>query len=158
MAPRLSVSQILASGNAALAAGVAAEARHRGRVRVLLEESRVLRAHLAQAPGDDLRTSIEGMLRRADEALDRHRRQNLTIARLRDLLRRAKRREDEPGAEIELPPSLFEVLSPFVDHDHMPDCRSAEAHLRRAVRSGTIGREGIAGHLAALCATPDRGF
>jgi hypothetical protein len=96
MPNRMKVSQILEAGKVALAAGIAAEARHREQVRVVLAEARFLRTHLPQAPRDELRTSIEVMLRRVDQARESHRRQNWTIARLQELLHRAGRCRTHP--------------------------------------------------------------
>lgn len=158
MPNRLKVSEILEAGKVALAAGISAEIRHREQVRVVLAEARYLRTHLPRAPRDELRTSIEVMLRRVDQARESHRRQNWTIARLQELLHRAGRYRNHPEAELDVAPNLFEVLSPFMEHGHMSDCRNAEEHLRRAARSRTITRERIVGHLAALCAMPNRGF
>jgi hypothetical protein len=158
MPARLKVSDILKAGEVALAAVVTAEARHREQVRVVLAEARFLRTHLPQAPRDELRTSIEMMLRRVDHARESHRRQNWTIARLQELLQRAERCRNQLDAELDVVPNLFEVLSPFVERGHMSDCTAAEEHLRRAARSRTITRERVVGHLAALCAMPNRGF
>jgi len=158
MPARLKVSHILESGRIALSSGVAAEARHREQVRVVLAEARLLRTHLTQAPRDELRASIELMLRRVDQAGESHRRQNWTIARLQDLLKRAGRYRNEPDKELDVAPNLFEILSPFVERDEASDCRIAEEHLRRAARSRTITREKIVRHLAALCTMPTRGF
>jgi hypothetical protein len=159
MPARLKVSQILEAGEVALAASIAAEARHREQVRVVLAEARQLRTHLPrQGVREELRTSVEVMLRRLDRARENHRRQNWTIARLRELLNRAGRCRNRPDADLEMAPNLFEVLSPFVERGQMADCRSAEDHLRRAARSRTISKERIFGHLAALCAMPERGF
>jgi hypothetical protein len=158
MPNRLKVSQILEAGKVALAAGIAAEVRHREQVRVVLAEARFLRTHLPQAPRDELRTSIEVMLRRVDQVRESHRRQNRTIARLQELLHRAGRCRNHPDIELDVAPNLFEVLSPFIVHGQISDCKNAEENLRRAARSRTITREGIVGHLAALCAMPNRGF
>jgi DNA-binding response OmpR family regulator len=158
MPMKLTVSQVLQSGELAVAAGIVAEARHREKVRKLLAESRYLRTHFPTAHGEELRASIEVMLRRVDQAGETHRRHNATIARLQDLLRRARRHREQPDRELDVAPNLFEVLSPFLEPGHVSDCRSAEEHLRRAVRSRTITRDGIVGHLKALCATPCRGF
>jgi hypothetical protein len=155
MPNRLKVSQILEAGEVALAAGIAAEVRHREQVRVVLAEARYLRTHLPQAPRDELRTSIEVMLRRVDRARESHRRQNWTIARLQELLHRAGRCRNHPDMELDVAPNIFQVLSPFIQHVHISDCSNAEEHLRRAARSQTLTREGVVGHLAALCAMPN---
>jgi hypothetical protein len=158
MPARLTVSDILEAGEVALAAVVTAEARHREQVRLVLAEARFLRTCLPQAPRDELRTSIEMMLRRVDQARESHRRQNWTIARLQELLQRAARCRSQLDMELDVAPNLFEVLSPFVEPSHMSDFTTSEAHLRRAARSRTITRERVVGHLAALCAKPNRGF
>jgi hypothetical protein len=156
MVARLKVSQILEAGPTALSEGADTEARHRERVCELLAEARFLRTHLPVAPRDKLRASIEAMLRRVDGARDNHRRQNRSIARLQDLLRRAERCRDEPDKALAVAPDLFEILSPFVVHDEAPDCRSGEERLRRAARSRTVTRDAIVRHLVELCATPNR--
>jgi hypothetical protein len=158
MPARLKVRDILEAGEVALAAVVAAEARHREQVRLLLAEAKFLRTHLPNAAREELRTSIETMLRRVDKARDCHRRQNWTIARLKELLTRAERCRNQPDAELDVAPNLFEVLSPFVERGHMSDCTIAEEHLRRAARSRTMTRDSVVAHLAALCAMPTRGF
>ena len=158
MATRLTVSQILEAGAVALVAGIAAEARHREFVRIVLDESRYLRTHLPDAPEDEIRTSIEVMLRRVDQARDNHRRQNWTIARLQDLLDRARRCQNEPDKELVVSPNLFELLSPFLELGGLSYCKCSEDRLRHAVRSRSLDQDGIVGYLKALCATPNLRF
>jgi hypothetical protein len=157
MPARLKVCQILEAGTVALTAGIAAEARHREQVCLLLAEARFLRTHLPRAPRDELRTSIETMLRRVDQARENHRRQNWTIVRLQELLQRAARCRNQIDAELDVAPNLYEILSPFIERGDMSDCRNGEEYLRRAARSKSITRERILGHLASLCAMPNRG-
>ena len=155
---RMKTHEVLSAGAVALPAAIEAEAKNRSSIDALLAEARYYRTHLPEAPKTELRCALEFLLRRVEEARVNHRRQNRAIFRLRDILRRARHGQDPRQSDIYVAQDLHEHLSPLVDRTGLPDCRRSEDHLRRAVRAGAIDRDGIVGHLKALCEAPHRGF